>query len=168
MADTKEMTIHGEKFAVSAPYAEGHTISAIEAKVLNQVRAENVGNNFRKLVVAALEKPEGDERNAALSEVRSKFTAYDTDYTFAAGGTSRTPVDPVEREADAIAKLAVKEKIREKHGKSVKEYLAIEGNQAKYDAAVEQIAGQDDVIKLAKKRVADRKKTVANTEDLGL
>lgn len=162
MADTKEISIHGEKFTVTAPYAEGHTLSAVEAKVLNQIRAENLANNYRKSVKDALDKGTG------LDEVRAKFAAYDQEYTFAAGGTSRTPVDPVEREATAIAKLSVKEKIREKYGKSVKEYLADEGNQAKYDAAVEQIAAQDDVVKLAKKRVADRKKTVANTEDLGL
>lgn len=164
---TKEISIGGEKFTVSTPYAEGHTLSALEAKVLNQVRAENIGNNFRKQVAEALEKPEAD-RPAALDAVRAKFAEYDGQYTFAAGGSTRTPVDPVEREAQSIAKLAVKDTIREKHGKSVKEYLAIEGNQEKYDAAVEKIAAQDDVLKEAKKRVAARKKSIANTEDIGL
>lgn len=163
MADnTKEISIHGEKFTVGAPYAEGHTLTAVEAKVLNQVRAENIGNNFRADVKKAL------DGGGNLAEVRAKFVEYDGTYTFAAGGSTRTPVDPVEREAQSIAKLAVKDKIREKHGKSVKEYLAVEGNQEKYDAAVEQIASQDDVLKEAKKRVAARKKSIANTEDIGL
>lgn len=164
---TKDITIHGEKFTVTAPYAEGHTLSAIEAKVLNQVRAENVANNFRKSIGAALEKPEA-ERAGALEAVRNEFTKYEGEYTFAAGGSTRAPVDPIEREAQAIAKASIKESIREKFGKSVKEYLEVEGNQEKYDAAVDKVAAQDDVLKLAKKRVADRKKSVANTEDIGL
>lgn len=164
---TKEISIHGEKFTVTTPYVEGHTLSAIEAKVLNQVRAENVANNFRKSIGAALEKPEAD-RAGAMDAVRTEFTKYEGEYTFAAGGSTRTPIDPVEREAQAIAKLSIKEKIREQYGKSVKEYLEVEGNQDKYDAAVDKISSQDDVLKLAKKRVADRKKSVASTEDLGL
>ena len=48
---SKTITILGEKFEITAPYAEGQTLTAVEARVLNQTRAENIGNNLRKVDV---------------------------------------------------------------------------------------------------------------------
>lgn len=159
----KTITIGGENFEVSTPYAEGHTISAVEAKVLNQTRAENIGNNFRKAVTEAKEK--GD-----LASVTAAIAEYDSVYTFSVGGgTARTPIDPIEAEAYRIAKTVLKGKIQEKYGISIKAYLEIAGNQDKYDVALEKTAHQDDTLKLAKKAVADKKKVMeVASEDLGL
>lgn len=164
---TKEIIIGGEKFTISAPYAAGHVVTDAEARVLNQTRGENIGNNFRKRVDEAMKKADG-ERPAALDAVREAIGEYDSKYNFAMGGGLRIPMDPVEREALLIARDSVKAQIREKKGLSVKQYLEIEGNQEKYDAAVEKIATSDDVLKLAKRRVADKKKAVDGGEDLGL
>lgn len=160
----KTISINGIAFEVSAPYAEGHTLTAAEAKVLNQTRAENIGNNFRKAVQAA----EGDE--AKLAEVRANLAKYDAEYQFSmGGGSTRTPIDPIEAEAFRIAREVVKVKIHEKTGLSVKKYLEVEGNEAKYDAAVEKIAAQEDTLKLAKQRVANKKKSLEVAgDDLGL
>ena len=160
---SKTITIGGENFEVSTPYAEGHAITAVEAKVLNQTRAENIGNNFRKAVAEAKEK--GD-----LASVTAAIAEYDSAYTFSAGGgTARTPIDPIEAEAYRIAKTVVKGKIQEKYGVSVKAYCENPENAAKYEAAVEKTAHQDDTLKLAKKAVADKKKVMeVASEDLGL
>lgn len=162
--DTKTISIHGEKFDVGAPYAEGHTLTATEARVLNQVRAENVANNFRKAVKEAQDSGDAGK----LDAVRSSFAEYDTKYSFAVGGVARTPVDPVEREAESLAKAAIAGQLKEK-GVKLKDYLAVEGNQEKYDAAVEKLSTRDDVLKEAKKRVAARQKVAtADLGDLGL
>lgn len=159
---SKTITISGQNFEVSAPYTEGHAITAVEAKVLNQTRAENIGNNFRKAVTAAVE-------SGKIAEVTAAIAEYDAAYTFSAGGTARTPIDPIEAEAYRIAKTVVKGKIAEKFGVSVKAYCEKEGNQEKYEAAVEKTAHQDDTLKLAKKAVADKKKQMeVASEDLGL
>lgn len=158
----KTITISGQNFEISTPYAEGHTVTAIEAKVLNQTRAENIGNNFRKAVAEAVEK-------GNLSEVTAAIAAYDAGYTFSAGGVARVPVDPIEAEAIRIAKAVVAGKIKEKYNSTLKAYLAIEGNQDKYDAAVEKTAQQDDTLKLARKAVADKKKKMeVAADDLGI
>lgn len=160
---TKMISIGGEKFEVTAPYAEGHVCTATEAKVLNQTRAENIGNNFRAEVKKA--RDEGNGYDA----VRASLSAYDAEYTFAMGGTTRTPTDPVEREAQALASAAITAKLKDK-GIKLKDYLAVEGNQEKYDAALEKLSMQDDVIAAARKRVEERKKVTEFdlSDDLGL
>lgn len=148
---TKKITINGKSYEVSAPYAEGHVINAAEARTLNQTRAENIGNNFRK----AFKDADGDE--AKLMELAGQLATYDQQYNFATGGGSVRAVDPIDREAIRIAKAAIKNTIESK-GHKFKEWLAVEGNQEKYDSAVERTSQQDDVLKLAKKAVADKAK----------
>ena len=43
-------TVQGYSFDITEPYAVGAKMGAIEAKALNQLRAENIGNNQRKAV----------------------------------------------------------------------------------------------------------------------
>jgi len=160
---TKTISISGEAFEVTAPYAAGHTLNEAEAKVLNQTRAENIGNNFRADVKKALEAGTPD----AIAAVRTALAEYDASYQFSMT-TARTPIDPIEAEAIKIAKEVVKARITEKFGLTLKKYLEIEGNQAKYDASVEKIAGQEDTLKIAKKRVNDKKKTLDISADTDL
>ena len=148
----KTISISGETFEVSAPYAAGQTINEAEAKTLNQTRAENIGNNFRAAVKKALEE-------GKIAEVRAAIAEYDASYQFSMTAT-RQPIDPIESEAFKIAREVVKARIAEKTGLTLKKYLETEGNQAKYDAAVEKMAAQDDTLKLAKKRVAEKKKVL--------
>jgi hypothetical protein len=157
---TKKITISGRTYEVSAPYAEGHTITAAEARTLNQTRAENIGNNFRKAI------KEAGEDEAKLNELASSLAAYDQQYNFATGGGSVRAIDPLDKEAIRIAKAAIKNTITEK-GHKFKDWIAVEGNQEKYDAAVERTSQQDDVLKLARKALADKEKQAKVSVDLG-
>jgi hypothetical protein len=155
---SKSISISGVPVEVSTPYVEGHILTPAEAKVLNQTRAENIGNNFRAAVKDALALPEGSERDGALNKVLADLSAYDAAYVFSMTGNARTPIDPIEAEAFRIAKEVVKGKISEKYGVTLKAYFATEGNEEKYEAAVEKIAAQEDTVKEAKRRVASKKK----------
>ncbi len=152
---SKTISISGVAFDVTAPYAPGHQLNEAEAKVLNQTRAENIGNNFRADVKKALEAGTPE----ALEAVKTALAEYDAKYQFSMT-QARTPIDPIEAEAIRIAKEIVKAKIAEKYSVSLKKYFETEGNEEKYDAAVEKLAAQDDTLKEAKKRVAAKKKTL--------
>src|SRR6478609_8765839 len=102
----KTISIAGQAFEVSAPYAAGHTLNEAEAKVLNQTRAENIGNNFRADVKKAVDS--GDA--SALEQVKAALAEYDSTYQFSMT-QARTPIDPIEAEAIRIAKEFVKAKI---------------------------------------------------------
>jgi hypothetical protein len=158
----KTITIGGENFEVTTPYMAGHVLLEAESKVLNQTRAENIGNNFRSAVKEALAS------GGNLDAVRANLVEYDRDYNFSMGGTPRTPIDPIESEALKIAREVVKAKLAAK-GMKVKDYCATEIGMAKYEAAVEKVATQDDTIKLAKQRVSNRKKALdIASDDLAL
>lgn len=152
---TKKIIIAGTTFEVSQPYAAGHQLTEAEARSLNQTRAENIGNNFRKVVKEA----DGDE--AKLQTIAGQLAAYDEKYTFAMGGGAREPVDPVEKECMAIARKAVKAQVEQKYGK-FKDWLAQEGNQEKYDNAVDTVAQRDNVIAQAKSIVKARSKSLGD------
>src|SRR6516162_3885340 len=49
------MTIQGLQFDIKTPYKEGHMITAGEASQLNQVRMENIRNNFASVVRNAVQ-----------------------------------------------------------------------------------------------------------------
>lgn len=157
----KTISISGQAFEVSAPYLAGHILNEAEAKVLNQTRAENIGNNFRSDVKKAIES--GD--SAAIEAVKAALADYDSKYQFSMT-QARTPIDPIEAEAIKIAKEYVKAKIAERYGVSLKKYFETEGNEEKYEAAVEKVAGQEDTLKEAKKRVAAKKKVLDLGADL--
>jgi hypothetical protein len=165
----KTISISGEIFEVSAPYVAGHVLNEAEAKALNQTRAENIGNNFRADVKSALAADLAAGNTAKLDALRKELDKYDAEYAFSMT-TAREPVDPIEAEAYKLAKEVVRKRIAESKGLTVKKYLAIDGNQAKYDAAVEKVMTQEDTLKLAKKRVADKKKIpeIGAGESLGL
>ena len=151
MADTKTIMIYENEFTVPQPYAEGHTLSAVEAKVLNQCFAENIANNQRKNIKAAID---GGEDAPTMEQAVAAFNEYAKGYEFteAAAGGSRTTMTPVEREAKRIAKELVKEKLAEK-GKKLKDL-----SKEDLDAAVARFAEHEQVQKVAKKRVAEQEK----------
>lgn len=162
MANTKTISIAGQAVELTAPYAANQTINDAEAKTLNQTRCENIGNNFRKAMKEAGDSPE------ALAKVVAEIKAYDSTYTFSMT-TSREPVDPIENEANKIAKEVVKDRIQGLGFKSVKDYIADATRAAKYETAVEKVAVQADTLKLAKQRVSAKAKTKdIVADDLGL
>lgn len=170
---SKTITILGEKFEITAPYAEGQTLTAVEARVLNQTRAENIGNNLRKVVKEAQEKND-------LSGVAEKVAAFDAEYTFSMPGQSAPRiVDPVEREALKLAREYVGNKLKAAYGISLKGIHPNFKDQPEEDAkaasaelfasAIEKAAQDATILALAKKNVqAKQKATESATVDLGI
>lgn len=112
-ADTprNQRTIGGIIVQVPAPYAEGQTITAGEAAMLNQTLAENFSNNLRKKVEQFV--PEGaaegtTPRVATVEEAQALVDAYAASYEpgvrTGGGGGGRKTLDPVEKEMRVIAR----------------------------------------------------------------
>lgn len=152
MPEPKQKTIAGHTFEISQPYDEGHTLTAIEAKVLNQVRSENIANNCREAVKKATE--EGN-----LEEAAQRVREYDSDYVFTeqAAGGGRKVRDPVEREARKIARELIKKRVQDA-GHKVNEI-----SKEKMEEYVEQVSTNDEVVKAAQKRVREQDKLVENS-----
>lgn len=159
MPEAKSKIIAGHEFQISQPYEAGHTIDEVEAKVLNQVRGENIANNMRKAVKDA-------EAEGTLDAVAQKVAEYDAAYTFSmpsAGGTKRI-VDPVEREARKLAREAIRASLaNENPPRKIKDI-----DPEKLEAAIETVAARDDILKLARKNVKDRESLAGATEELDL
>ena len=158
---SKDISIHDQTFTVRAPYQEGQSLSAIEAKVLNQTRAENVANNFRKRIKAALEGvalKEGAEIET-FDAVKAAMAAYDETYTFAmpSSGSTKEPLDPVEREALRIARDTIKKALAD-GGRKLKDI-----EEDKLEAAILALSEREDVVKEAKRRVSASKKVADET-----
>lgn len=155
MADKREITIQGETFKVSQPYAEGHQMTEAEARALNQTRAENIRNNIANRVKKA--KDENDE--TTMEEVVAFAKEYDGkyDFTVASGGSSARALDPVEREARKIARKAISDNIKAQ-GKKVKDF-----DKDQITALVNKHAVENEqIVAEAKKRV----KAAAGLEDI--
>ena len=152
-------TINGQQFEISEPYAEGHVCSAIEARVLNQTRSENVGNNTRAKI------KEMQEANNSEQEIADYVSGVDAEYQFtAAGVSSARKLDPVEREAVKIARELLKAHLATSGRKIT---VAPEGTtdeewEDKVTSEVERIAALDEVVKAAKKNVDAKNKQAAS------
>jgi len=154
MSDTKQITIASHPFTVTIPFAEGHVCSEAEAKALNQTRCENIRNNMAKVVKEAIDA-EGQLVNA--EEVAAKVSEYDNAYVFTLGnvGGGRATLDPVEKEARKIAREVIASALKEQ-GRKISDV-----NKDKLATAIVTKSGEEGIIKLAKKRIAERAK---NTE----
>jgi len=155
MPEPKTKTIEGRNFEISQPYEEGHTLSAIEARVLNQTRSENIGNNVRAKLKEAIEQGASDDALSAL------VAEVDAAYAFtAAGARSAARLDPYEREARKIARELLKNYLSESGRKLT---VAPEGTtqeewDEKIETEVDRLATQDTVLEAAKKEVDAKKK----------
>lgn len=123
VSSKSKIKVQGLIFEASKPYAEGHVLNALEAKTLNQTRDENLRNNFAKTVKDVLAKiagetPEGGTPRELsieeISDLQSKFAAYDLAYTFAERRAA-APVDPIEKIAHGLAWEHIKTKLKEKN-----------------------------------------------------
>lgn len=155
MPEAKDKTINGLVFKISQPYEAGHVITEIEAKVLNQVRGENIGNNVRaKLKELAEAGKDQAELDALVAEK-------DAEYVFTAGNIGEgRKLDPYEKEADKIARELLRAKLSETGRKLTvaPEGVTEDDWKAKIDAEVERIATNEEVVKAARQRVDARKK----------
>lgn len=164
MPENKDKLIDGEKFSITQPYAEGHVVTAAEAKALNQTRSENIGNNLREAVKAAKAKRDAAENpdDTDFIGLPSLVAKYDAEYTFAMGGSgvSTRKLDPIEREAKKIADETIKAHLA-KTGRKISVTPEGETDESwaeKIDAQRDKLMTADNVVKLAKKRVAERQK----------
>ena len=102
---TREITIQGQELSIEVPYEEGHVLSGAEASQLNQVYAENIGNNFRSKVKELL------EGGSNLDQLQAALDAYAETYEFgvrrSSGGSVKRVVDPVQKEMRSLAKKAL-------------------------------------------------------------
>lgn len=116
-----EITIKSLVFSAPAPYAEGHVLTEAEASVLNQTLAENLRNNFAKKVEEA--KAEAEKAGSAVDMelLQFAFDDYAAKYEFGIRSvSSKEPLDPIEREAMAIARNLVKAALQ-KEGHKIKD-----------------------------------------------
>ena len=154
---TKEVTIQGVLVSISEPYAEGATINAAEAKALNQVRAENIGNNVRKQIKDMLEV-EGATAESIQASVQAEVATRDASYVFtlASVGGGSTRLDPLTKECRKIARDFLAGKLREA-GMTQKQYAEKHGEDA-YASKIVELADHEAIQKAAKKTLQDREK----------
>lgn len=155
--ELKTITVQGVAVEISQPYAAGHTITEAEAKALNQVRAENIGNNMRKTIKDALEEAGGNVE-AIQSDIQAKVAEYDKNYEFtlASVGGGSTRLDPLTKECRSIARDFLHSKIKEA-GQSVKDYKEANGEEA-YKAKIVEISEHPKVVEAAKRALKEREK----------
>jgi hypothetical protein len=179
----KAITIQGVEFEVSQPYAEGHACSEAEAKALNQTRAENIRNNMAKQVKAAKEEAGADEEGnqkplskAQLKTLAEIVATYDAEYEFtlASVGGGRASRDPIEIEANKIARSSIAAQLK-KDGRTLKSVThdadgnEIEGGADRLAAAIAKVASDPKVVEAAKAAVREREKVAsADLESLDL
>lgn len=151
---SKTKIVHGHAFTISEPYAEGYTINAAEAKALNQVRAENIGNNLRDKLKELL-----DAGNVVGAE--ELFAEKEAAYIFTmSSGISSRKLDPEEAEARRMARDLIKAHLAEQGRKlsTVPAGMTEDEWEAKLDSEIDRIAATPEVLKEAKKVVAAKKK----------
>lgn len=159
---TKSITVGGIAVTVSAPYAEGHILTEAEAKALNAVRAENIGNNVRKMIKDLQTSDGGTLSDASLATINAKVAEYDAAYTFTLGGTgtgTARVTDPLQKEANSIARAILLEKLKTA-GITRKDY-----GEEKFGAKLAEIAALEKVQTAAKKALAARSKS---TDDMDI
>ena len=154
--ETKPKVINAVSFEITQPYAAGHVLTELEAKVLNQTRSENVGNNTRTKI------KEMQDAGEPVTNIVAYVTAFDAEYVFRSVSESAgRSVDPTETEARKIAKELLKNHLATTGRKIT---VAPDGEtdeswKDKVAAKVEEIASSDAVLKAAAKNVAAKKKT---------
>ena len=112
--ETTEITIQQLLFTVPKPFAEGHTLTANEANVLNQTLHENLRNNYASAVKKAKEEANGADPD--MAELQTGLDAYIKEYEFGVrrSGGGGVSIDPIDRKALALAKDQVKRAIKAK------------------------------------------------------
>lgn len=157
-----EITIQGQQFLVPAPFVEGYAVTAGEASALNQLLAENVRNNFAGKMKAAQAKAEETGGEVEIFS-QENLDAYVAEYEFGvrrAGGSREASFPPDVREARRIATDMIKTALKAKN-------LTIKSvDPEKMEEMVSTLAGRDDVVKEAQRRLKQVEKI--SIEDLDL
>lgn len=160
---TGDIIVKGISFVYSTPYAAGHTLTEGEAHQLNQVRGENLRNNFASKVKAKLDEAEKEGRGLSDEETASlqaEFATYDSQYAFTGKRIARGPQDPVKAKARKMARETIEAALR---GKNIKPSDLADG---KMDELIDQYLDRNpQVMEQAKAQVEAVK--AAASEALG-
>lgn len=162
---TKTIQIAGVEVTVSTPYAEGQTINEHEARALNQTRAENIGNNFRAAIKAAIEGKEGAK---PLETVLAELAEYDKNYVFSAGrvggGSSMTPLEKMKLK---LARNWLVAKLKAEKSMTLKAYTE-EVGEAQVESILEKVMETDQIEKLAKEELKRQEKTAGALAEIAV
>ena len=158
---SKEITIAGVAFTLSAPYAAGQTMTDAEAAALNQVRAENIGNNVRKAIDAAKVADADGNKSVppdAMQTLLALVAQKDAEYVFnmASARVSKAIASPLEKECLALAKAKLTQMLAAA-GTSAKDY-----GKDRAEAKIAEIAVHPEVVKLAQRNLDARAKAGAD------
>lgn len=161
MPEAKTKVIDGDSYTISQPYETGYTINEVEARVLNQTRAENIGNNIRAKLKEIKEGAEaaGLTEKKLTNALEKAVAELDATYEFTAAATrSAAKLDPVEKEARKQARDMLKDHLGATGRKLT---VAPEGKtQEEWDEAIEaevdRIAAIPEVMEAAREAVAAR------------
>lgn len=132
-------------FEVGEPYQAGHVITAIEAKELNRLRAENIRNNVRRIFVdqALQNVPDGQLLDAnKLFDLIQKVESYARLYAFG-GGASKPKITWFEQQLREYAAELVETELRA---------LEMKLEPAALDLAIEDRCKRPEVIEEARRR----------------
>lgn len=147
------------KDAAEAGIVAGMVLDEAAAKQLFQVRVENIGNLVRKPV------KDMQAAGKTADEIQAYITEKDNAYNFALRGEGggRRPVDPLERECRALAIDWIKDQLIAQNRK----YADVKKeNPDGVEAKIEQVMQHKNIVALAKKRLAEKRK--AGADDLQL
>ncbi len=158
-ATTIQISMYEQPFDITAPYTEGHKLTAIEAAVLNRVRAENISNNMRSRVKAV---KDGKKDAGTMEDVTKAIKAYDKEYVFnmtATRGSSKAQT-PLQKECTRLARARLVAAIKGSEYKTFKAYAeAVGADTAK--AKIAEIAEMEEIQKMAKENLAKAEKAPA-------
>lgn len=150
MAEPKTATILDIEFPVTQPYDAGHVLTEAEAKALNQVRKENLVNQFRSKVKA---HRDGAEGALDADQLQAEFAKIDSAYVFTVANVSATAkYTPVEKEARSLAKEWIKGQLAATNRK------LSDIDEDKLEAKIAEVAAMPDIVKLAEKNIRERDK----------
>lgn len=158
-----EITVQGVTLEAPAPYAEGHTVTANEAAVLNQTLSENLRNNFSRRVKKVVEEAGGEDQ-VDLKALQKEFDAYIAEYEFGVRrtGGGQPKLSPEEREARNIAKDTVKDGIK------AKGYKITDVPASKINELADSLVEKDSFyMEEAKRRIKAKQKAAEQSIDLG-
>ena len=153
----ESIQIAGHSFNIADRYEEGHELTANEASALNQVRRENLRNNFARKVEDAKNGAEKVEDSNTLADLQGQLDRYAEDYEFGVrtgGGAVR---DPVMNEAMRIARDKITEHLKRKGIKKKDQ----ESSKIT-EAAKKLIDRNPEIMELAKQRVAETQAAAAS------
>jgi hypothetical protein len=151
----RDIKIQDIQFTLEDRYAEGHTLTANEALQLNQVRAENIGNNLRSKIKAALALEDEAAKATAMEAVRAEFDEYAKSYEFGATVRRSATVQqsPLEKAAEKLAKAVLIANLKASNI-TFKAYVADKG-QEYVDAKIDEISAMEEIQAEAKKAVKE-------------